>query len=95
MKIRPPPADDLVVVQNSTTERSDSDSAAGPATPSAGTPESAEQLLRALAVSESRLAVAVQQNGALRREQSRLRQEVARLGGKNKQAHLLRFARIH
>lgn len=72
------------------------DSAPSSAAPLPSTPEAAvAELRRALAVSEGRLIIALQQNGALRREHARIRQELARLAGKTERARILRFARLH
>jgi hypothetical protein len=71
------------------------DSAPSSAPPLPSAPEAVAELRRALAVSEGRLIIALQQNGALRREHARIRQELARLAGKTERTRIVRFARLH
>ena len=101
MKIRPSTTGSPLCAPDSATEHlvaagnSTVDSAASPAPPLPSTPEEVVELRRALAVSEGRLIIALQQNSALRREHARLRQELTRLAGKTERARILRFARLH
>jgi hypothetical protein len=96
MKIRPSTNGSPGCAPDSATEHlvaAGNSASAAPPLPSA--PEEVAELRRALAVSEGRLIIALQQNSALRREHARVRQELTRLAGKTERARVLRFARLH